>query len=278
MPEEQQVADTGSGFIVGTDPKEPPRTNAEWREVQVENLAGPIGTPATPPPPPAPEPNGYQPQHFYTDEDLERVRREEKDKLYGRIQTMDEQLKTLTREREEAAAARQAELDRQAEEARVKEESEMEVRELLIKKEEEWQNQLAAIEARYEQDRAVFERERRFQEVLAYRQARLDQEAEYIIPELRDLVKGNSETEVDASIEEMKQRTEAIMRQLDQTVTQQRQGMRGAAPTAPPVGPMEQMESYETLTPQDIATMDMETYKKFRTDLINATGRQYRGG
>jgi hypothetical protein len=76
----------------------------------------------------------------------------------------------------------------------------------------------------------------------------------------------------------MKQRTAAIMGQLEQSVTQQRQGMRGAAPTAPPVGPMEQLESYESLTPEDISSMDMETYKKHRGSLLNATGRQYRGG
>jgi hypothetical protein len=249
----------------------------------VEALGGPVGTSTAPPP----QTGGYvetttstttAPRTLYTDEDLERVRREEKDKLYGRIQTMDEQLKQLQREREEREAAQQAELDRQAAEARSREESEMEVRDLLTRKEEEWANRMADLEARYEQDRAVFERERRFQEVETYRQARLEQEQEWIIPELRDLVKGSSETEIDESIEEMKSRTAAIMGQLEQTVATNRQGMRGAAPTAPPVGPMEQMESYETLTPEDIRTMDMETYKKFRGGLLDATGRQYRGG
>lgn len=265
---QQQPGDTGNGFIVGTDPPTPPR------QVQVE----PIAPPAPPADPQITSNGTQQQQHFYTDEDLERVRREEKDKLYGRIQTMDEQLKQLQRERDEREAARQAEVERIAEEARLKEESEMELRDLLLKKEEEWNNRLAEQEARYEQDRAVFEREKRFQEVASYRQARLEQEQEWIIPELRDLVRGNSETEIDESIDEMKARTAAIMGQFETATNQQRQGMRGAAPTAPPVGPMEQMESYESLTPQDIASMDMETYKKFRGSLLDATGRQYRGG
>jgi len=68
---------------------------------------------------------------FYTDEDLERVRREEKDKLYGRIQTMDEQLKAIQKEREAAEAARLAELEAETERARREEEEKMETRELL---------------------------------------------------------------------------------------------------------------------------------------------------
>lgn len=275
-PAPQEAADTGSGFIVGTDPKQPPQPATTWVE---QPATDPMGNPMGQQTPPTDPQNGSNSnQRFYTDEDIERARREEKDKLYGRITTMDDQLKQLQRERDEREAARQAEVDRLAEEARTKEEAEMETRDLLTRKEAEWQQRMEELESRYEQDRAVFDRERRFQEVAQYRQAMLEQQQEWIIPELRDLVRGNSETEIDESIEEMKARTAAIMGQLEASVSQQRQGMRGAAPTAPPVGPMEQMESYESLTPQDIATMDMETYKKHRGSLLNATGRQYRGG
>lgn len=272
----QEVTDTNDGFIVGADPKEPPRTAAMWAEVQNETLAGnPMGTP-------------HQQEmtdnnvalsnsNFYTDEDLERVRREEKDKLYGRIQQMDEQLKLIQQEREEREAALRAEQEAEAERARREEEEKMETRELLKRKEEEWQSRFSDLETRYEQDRAVFERERRFQEITQYRQARVDQESEYIMPELRDLIVGNSEEEIDASIDEMKARTAAIMSNIQGAVQEQRQTLRGAAPTAPPVGPLEQMETYESITPDDIRSMDMETYKKYRASLLNATGRAYRG-
>lgn len=272
----QEITDTHDGFIVGTDPKEAPRTAAQWADVQAETMAGSrmgssnqalIDTPA--------QPNAGS--RTYTDDDIERVRREEKDKLYTRIQEMDNQLKTLRQEREEQEAARRAEIDAKIEAERLKEESEMETRELLKRREEEWTSRFAELEDRYEQDRAVFERERRFQELSRYRQARIEQESEFIIPELRDLVQGNSEAEIDASAEEMKARTAAIMGQFEQSAMAQRQAMRGAAPTAPPVGPMEQMTTYESITPDDIRSMDMETYKRYRAQLLNATGRNFRG-
>lgn len=274
----QEVTDTNDGFIVGTDPKEPIRTSAAWAEVQNETMGGnPMAAQMQQTlTEPTVERNNAS-QRFYTDDDLERVRREEKDKLYGRIQTMDEQLKAIVKEREAVEEARRIEIEAQAERARLEEEENMKTRDLLKRKEEEWSNRFSELESRYEQDRAVFERERRFNEVESYRQERIAQDSEYIIPELRDLIRGNSEEEIDASIEEMKARTAAIMGQLEASVSVQRQSMRGAAPTAPPVGPMEQMETYESITPDDIRSMDMETYKKYRASLLNAAGRQYRG-
>jgi hypothetical protein len=275
----QEVTDTNDGFIVGADPKEAPRTAATWAEVQAETMAGNILVPTQQPVEQVAvaESSFEDNPRFYTDEDLERVRREEKDKLYGRIQSMDDQLKAITKEREAAEAARRAEVEAQAERARIEEEESMKVRDLLKRKEEEWASRFTELEGRYEQDRAVFERERRFNELESYRQERVAQDSEYIIPELRDLIRGNSEEEIDASIEEMKARTAAIMGQMEASVSSQRQAMRGAAPTAPPVGPMEQMETYESITPDDIRSMDMETYKRYRASLLNAAGRQYRG-
>lgn len=279
MPPEQNTptppttADTNNGFLVGVDPQEPPRTAAQWADVQAETMAG-NGPSLTSQAPVEEAPPG---QRYYTEEDVERVRREEKDKLYGRIETMSEQLKVIQQEREEREAALRSEQEAEAESRRREEEEKMEVRELLAKKEEEWTARLSEVEQRYDQDRAVFEKEQRFNEVQAYRQARIEQEAEYIIPELRDLVIGDSEDTIDASIEMMKERTAAIMGNIQQGVSQERQTMRGAAPTAPPVGPMEQMTTYESLTPEDIRDMDMETYKKHRATLLGATGRSYRG-
>lgn len=271
----QEVTDTNDGFIVGADPKEAPRMASTWADVQAETMAGNFVVPAQQP---VVEQQAHaQDQRFYTDEDLERVRREEKDKLYGRIQSMDEQLKAIAQEREAAERARMAELEEQAEKARREEEENMKTRDLLDRREQEWSERFSELESRYEQDRAVFERERRFQELSQYRQDRVAQESEYIIPELRDLIRGDSEQEIDASIEEMKARTAAIMGQLEASVSTQRQAMRGAAPTAPPVGPLEQMETYESITPDDIRSMDMETYKRYRASLLNAAGRQYRG-
>lgn len=274
-----EPTDTGNGFIVGTDPKEPVRTSAQWAEVQAETMAGgPNGIPGLMPTPGAPTSENPPESRYYTDEDVERIRREEKDKLYGRIQTMDEQLKTLVSEREAREAELRAQQEAESEARRREEEEKMEVRDLLERRTSEMQQRIDALQSEREVERAAFEKERQFQELISYRQGRIEQESEYIIPELRDLVVGNSPEEVDASIEQMKQRTAAILGQMQASVSTQRQQMRGAAPTAPPVGPLEQMQSYESITPDDIRSMDMETYKRFRGSLLDGASRAYRGG
>ena len=91
-----------------------------------------------------------------------------------------------------------------------KEEGELEVRDLLTRKETEWQQQLAKLEQRYDADRAVFDRERQFNELQEYRRDRIEQESEFILPELRDLITGDNPAAIDASIEVMKARTEQI--------------------------------------------------------------------
>ena len=169
----------------------------------------------------------------------------------------------------EAEAARKA-----------KEEGEMNVRELLEKRDQEWQSQIAQLESRYDADREVFAKERQLQEAELYRRDRIAQESNDILPELRDFIQGATPEEIDASIEAMKERTASDPRQLRScgTAARFRSQPRGAAPTAPPVGPMEQLPSYESLTPEDIRGMDMETYKKYRTQLLQATSQAQRRG
>jgi DNA repair exonuclease SbcCD ATPase subunit len=271
------ISEANDGFIVGADPKEPPRTTEQWGDVLNETTASSMMGQQGQTEEGQGQPPVEQPSHRYTDEDLERVRREEKDKLYGRISQMDEQLKSIQKEREEAEAERRAQVEAEAEARRREEEEKMEVRDLLRKKEEEFNARLAEVESQREADRMLLEKERRFTEIEQYRIARTSQESEFIIPELRDLIRGNDENEIDASIEEMKARTAAIMGNISGAVQDQRQAMRGASPTAPPVGPMEQMESYQSLTPEDIGSMDMETYKKHRERLLRASASQYTG-
>jgi hypothetical protein len=212
----------------------------------------------------------------FTAEQLEEARRVEKEKLYPRLEEMSNQLKTLQEERD----AERAERERLAQEAeaarRQQEEAEMDLRTLFEKREQEFNGQIEQLNQRYETDRAVFERERALQQAAQYRQERIDQESEFIFPELRDLVQGSTPDEVDRSIEEMKQRSEMIYQNLQ--AAQQPAPFRGAAmPSVPPVGPMEQLPSYEQLTPEDIRAMDMDTYKRYREQLLNATSPRQRG-
>lgn len=222
---------------------------------------------------PQPQPSG---RHF-TEEDIERARQQEKDKLYPRLDEMTSQLRAIQEER----AAEQAERQRLAEEAeaarRAKEESEMDLRALMEKRDLEWQTRFQETEARYAADRAVFDQERRLQEVISYRQARIEQEADYIIPELRGYITGDTPEQVDAAIESAKQQTQSIIENM--RAAMEPQPFRVAAnPGVPPVGPMEQLPSYETLTPEAIQGLTMDQYKQHREALLRAASQQQRRG
>jgi hypothetical protein len=265
---DNSVGDTGSGFIAGVQPAQP-RMAADWAQssqTPAQQVSQPIQVVPQPP-------NGQQPAARWTDEDIERARQQEKDKLYGRIEELSTQMRTFQEAREQEQAERDR-LAAEAEEARrLKEEGEMELRDLLTRRDTEWQTKLTDLERRYDADRAVFAKEREFTQVQEYRRDRIEQEQEFILPELRDLISGETPEAIDASIEVMKARTEQIFTNM--AIANQQaapfQQPRGAAPTAPPVGPMEQMPTYETLTPEDIKGMDMETYKKYRGQLLQAT-------
>lgn len=268
--------DTGTGFIVGAEPAAPRQAN-EW---PTQNAAQAVSQPAnvvlTNGDPN--QLNGSSTSRFFTEEDLNKARQQEKDKLYPRIEEMSSQLKALQAEREEQQKKAQEDAERLAREAKEKEEAELSVRALLQKKEQEWNDRFQSLEAQRAQDQAVYEMERRLAETEQYRMARLQQEGEFIIPELRDLVRGNTPDEIDASIMEMRQRTDAIMGNLSAvTSPQQAPVYRAAAPTAPPVGPMETASTTQRLTPDDIRSMDIETYKRYRDSLLAQASQQYRG-
>jgi DNA repair exonuclease SbcCD ATPase subunit len=211
----------------------------------------------------------------FTAEQLDEARRQEKEKLYPRLEEMGAQLKALQDERAAELAQREAEIAERDRLLKEKEEEEMDLRQLFERRESEFTSQIEQLNQRYETDRAVFDRERALQEAAQYRQARIDQESEFIFPELRDLVQGSTPDEVDRSIEEMKTRSDMIFQNLQ--AAQQPAPFRGAAmPSVPPVGPMEQLPSYEQLTPEDIRAMDMDTYKRYREQLLNATSPRQR--
>lgn len=259
------ITSDSQGVLVGVQPAQPLQSNfqqlrpdqAVTQPIQVadQHLNG----------------NGQR----FTAEQMEEARRQEKEKLYPRLEEMSAQLKTLQDERQAEADERQR-LTEEAETARkAQEENEMDLRTLMERREGEFQSQIQSLNQRYETDRAVFERERSLAEAAQYRLARIEQESEFIFPELRDLVQGSTPDEVDRSIQEMKERSELIFQNMQ--AAQQPAPFRGAAmPSVPPVGPMEQLPSYEQLTPEDIRAMDMDTYKRYREQLLNATSPRQR--
>jgi hypothetical protein len=265
----ENTGDTGSGFLQGVQPAQP-RMAGDWNGQQRPDQAVSQPVPSNEPPRPA---------YRWTDEDIENARKQEKDKLYPRIEDMATQLRTLQEQRDAEAAERQRLAEEAAAARQTQEENEMDLRTLMEKRDNEWKSQMAEMTARYDADREVFNKERQLQEAELYRRDRIAQEQEFILPELRDFIVGSSPEEIDASIAAMKARTEAIVANFVAAEPQPVPfGRMGAAPTVPPVGPMEQLPSYESLTPEDIKGMDMDTYKRYRNQLLQATSPGQRRG
>ena len=265
MSQDNQITQDGQGLLVGVTPANPqqasgwaqtrPDQDVSQRPITVVDQPG-NGAPAT--------------NFRFTDEDIEKARQQEKEKLYPRIDEMSQQLKLLQEEREAERAERER-LTQEAEDLRrAKEEEEMDLRQLFERREAEFNAQIQELSSRYDADRAIFDRERALQEAYAYRIARIDQEQEFILPELRDLIGGDTPEQIDASIEEMKARSEAIFANM--RAAAEPQPFRGAAmPSVPPVGPMEQLPENQTLNADDIRNMSMDDYKRYREQLLRAT-------
>jgi DNA repair exonuclease SbcCD ATPase subunit len=271
----QNAVDTGTGFIAGVEPAQP-RNAMDW---PTQNAAQSVSQPIQAVVTNGNVPNGVTTNsRFFSEEDIEKARQQEKDKLYPRLNQMEEQLKAMQKEREELARQKDEEALRLSAEAKRKEEAELEVRDLLSRKEQEWNDRFQQLEKKSENDRAVYEMEKRLGELERYRSERIQQDAEEILPELRDYIRGNTIEEIDQSIEDAKARTNAIVGNISAVTYQQQMPMpRGASPTAPPVGPLEQMQTYQSLTPEDIRSMDIETYKRYRDSLLAQARNQYRG-
>lgn len=227
------------------------------------------------PPEAPPAPN--EPERLFTREDIEKARSQEKDKLYNRIASMEDEVTRFRAEREERE---RQEAERQAiieEETRRMREEEMSVRELLQAKEQEWNDRFAEVERERSEERALFEKERQFQALMNYRQSRLESEADEIMPELLDLISGNSEEEIEQSIALAKDKTARILQSVQQA-TASVPAPRGASVTAPPVGPMENDSSYKTMTSDDIRDMDMNTYAQNRAKIMAALNQKVANG
>lgn len=214
----------------------------------------------------------------FTAEDLNKVREQEKAKLYPEIDRLKNELKTVqeqlsSRAQEEAEARAKAEA-----EARAKAEAEMDVRELLKAKESEWETrftqqaeQIAAEKAERERAQQLFQLEQQYSELQAYRQQRLDAAADQIMPELRDLVTGNTVEEVEASIQNLIDRTARIVDNVKQATQSARQQQPGARVTYPANGPLDTDSNNQSFTPEQLAAMDISEYSKHRARLLGSS-------
>lgn len=241
-------------------------------DVEVTDAAAPDETPVqaesprfTPvevenPPPPV--------ERAYTEEDLIAARKQEKEKLYPEIDRLKQEVTALKSAQEEEARRLAEEQQRLQDEARRKAEEEMDVRQLLQAKEAEWQSQLEAERQERERAFALLEKERQLAEVQRYRSVRIEEERNNIIPELIDLVSGDTAEQIDASIASLVERSSRIISSAQQAAQVARRDMSGARVTSPPAGPLEDYSDSRTMTPDQLRDMTMEEYAQYRSTLL----------
>jgi len=211
----------------------------------------------------------------YSADDIAKAREQEKAKLYPQMEKMKEELSSLKKAREEQAAKEAEREQRNAEELlrkeaqkKEEEESELSFKDLLKKKEQEFQAQLEAERLERERAFALLEQERKFQEVMNYRQQRVEQERENIVPELIDLIDGNSADEVEQSIAMLKEKSARILSSAQQAMQSARQQMAGTRITNPAAGPLDNDSEQKTYSPDSIREMSLADYAKQRAKLL----------
>ena len=208
-------------------------------------------------------------------EAIQKARAQEKAKLYPKMEQLQEELASLRTEKQERdakdaerkaqRALREAEL---AAEKKRQAESELEVRDLLSIKEQEWKSELEAERREREKAFALLQQEQKYNELKEYRSQRLEAERENIIPELVDLISGNSRDEIEQSIAGLKERSAKIFDSVAQVAQQSRKEMVGTRITSPASGPLDNDSDSRTYSPNDMSNMSMADYAKNRSKLL----------
>ena len=211
----------------------------------------------------------------FTADDLAKARAQEKQKLYPQMEKMQEELakaKALAEELANKDAQREAERTAKKAEREAKkkqeEEQELSFKELLSKKEQEFQSQLETERLEREKAFALLERERQFQDLMSYRAQRVEDERDTIVPQLIDLVSGNTQEEIEQSIATLKDKSAAIMQDVQQATANAKQSMVGARVTAPASGPLDNDSEQKSYTPDSIRDMSLADYAKQRAKLL----------
>lgn len=222
------------------------------------------------------------------DELLNKARQQEKDKLYGRFETqgneiseLREQLTGFKAERDAIEKAKtEAEAAQKAAEEKVEKEkaqAEMSAKAYADERSNELLTQLEAMRTEREQERAIFQREREFNELLAYRGQAMAAASDDIAPELIDLVTGNSPQEIDASVELLKGKTQQIL-EAAQAAMAGASPPRPVAPTGRPNTDPFGGDATKTYSVDDLKNMPLNEYAAIRTQLLGAASAQYRQG
>lgn len=213
---------------------------------------------------------------WFTQADIEDARKQEKDKLYSRLNTqgsklnaLEEQLKTWQTERDAADQARQTAEQETAEAQRRQAEEELSVRELLAKREQEWTARLEQVHKDTAAQMALLQKDRELAQLQAFIQRRVMEESEHIAPQLVDLVTGNTPEEVEASIATMRTKTAEIMTGLQEASTVLASNMRGVSTNGFVAdGPLDNQTATHQISAEELGSMPLSQYAKHRQQLL----------
>lgn len=277
--------DPQTGEPVAVPVTMPPATSPQG--VWATGVQPPPGIQITPPGAPAPvqappvgaefiEVGGVR---YFSQGFLEQARSEERTKMHTRVETIENELRTsreareaeLQAERDQAAAAAA-----EAERARI---AALPGDEKITELAQTWERRWAERDEKDARQDAIRTQEERLRDLNVYRDRRVGEEADLILPQLRDTISGFSEDEIETAITNAKNKTDAIVSDLQASRTVERQQMRGVAPTgAPPVLPSEQTSGQQTVSAIDIAAMSPAEYAQNRNALLAAASQRAAAG
>lgn len=207
-------------------------------------------------------------ERLYTQEDVNKFREQEKSKLYPEIKSLKDELALLRKSEEDRARDFESQRAAAEAEAKRKEEDEMGVRELLTRKEQEWQERLRQESQERERAFALLEKERAYSELTHYIARRTEEERENIMPDLLDMISGGNVNEVEESIANLRSRSARIMDATRAAMQDSRREMTGSRVTAPPSGPLDTNSEQSQFTAEQISAMSVTEFAKNRNKLL----------
>lgn len=220
-------------------------------------------------------------------QERERVRKEEKDKLYnelGEVGQLRQTVETLNqdlqaRQQAEAEALRLAEEEQQR---RLQEEAS--AKDLVDQANQKWEREFQQLNQTLESERILRQKEQEFHQLNNYKTMRVTQEieAQNIAPQFADLVRGNTPEEIEVSIWQMGLKTAEIAAEVGASNPPPPPGRQIPAALTPSGQPPIDMAGQaagggeRTFSVDELRDMPIEDYAQIRGQLLNATSQRVR--
>jgi len=241
---------------------------------------------------PAPSPSAFQHgatgERTFTEADIAKARKEEKDKLYSELESLKNNWATAQstlKELQEQKAAELAEVQRKQEEkeaaAQAKREEEMSAKSLLEAKLKEtndtWEARFTQLQEERESERALAAKEKAYNELVDYRNSQLQGNAADIAPQFHPFIQGETREQIDNAIAQAKAATQSIAQEVQAAQQQGQPNNRGVSATGyTALGPLDGTMGQKKYTVDDINNMSMAEYAKFRSEVGVASSEAQR--